>query len=68
MILATFSVYIAILKEIGMNLAIFTPPPQKDVFPLLHLKLDHLKTRLYPPLEKIWSYTPPPVDSDLAHH
>ena len=30
MILATFSVYIAILKQIGVNLAIFTP--QKGVF------------------------------------
>ena len=42
--LATFSVYIAILNEIGVNLAIFTP--QKGVFPLLDLKLDQLKQGL----------------------
>ena len=32
MIWATLSVYIAILKEIRVNLAIFTPPPQKVFF------------------------------------
>ena len=66
MIWATFSVYSAILKEIGVNLAIFTP--QKDVFLLLDLKLDHLKKPGYIPPWKKFGATPSPVDSDLAHH
>ena len=65
MIWDTFSVYIAILKEIGVNLAIFTP--QKGVFPLLDLKIDHLKNQAIPsPGKNLELY--PPADSDLAHH
>ena len=57
--------YIAILKEIRVNLAIFTP--QKGVFPLLDLKLDHFKKPGYTlPWKKFGAI--PPVDSDLAHH
>ena len=62
---ATFSVYIAILKEIEVNLAIFTP---KKVFSPSRPQIRPFKkTRLYPPGKNLELY-PPPVDSDLAHH
>ena len=57
MICATYSVYIAILKEIRVNLVIFTP--QKGVFSLLGLKLDHLKKPGYTPSWKKFGAIPP---------
>ena len=56
MIWATFSVYIAILKEIGVNLAIFTP---KKVFlpPRPQIRL-FKKNQAIPPGENLELYPP----------
>ena len=59
MIWATFSVYIAIIKEIGVNLAIFNP--QKCFYPS-RLQIRPLKNQAIPPW-KIFGAIPPALST-----